>query len=259
MFQVVVGLGIVLVFVGACGYRWQMLVDEVALKTQIKESKTKELDALKKKVQEVEDYEKNKRLLEDKNRIIEQLRKNQGGPVRLLDYLSQSLDPLKIWLTTVDGDAQVAINGKALTNDDIVQFIRNLKQLNAELQRQLSKNQEYLPPEEEAVTLLKQLSDLGIRIGLDLKLWRPGARAEDSSKLFVRLPVDVEMSGGYHTLALFFDRIGKLPRIINVNKIKMGGGKEERGRVSVQTSFQLTAFASPAASTAPGGGKPAGK
>ena len=128
MFQVVVGLGIVLVFVGTCGYRWQMLVDEVALKTQIKESKTKELDALKKKVQEVEDYEKNKRLLEDKNRIIEQLRKNQGGPVRLLDYLSQSLDPLKIWLTSVDGDAQVAINGKALTNDDIVQFIRNLQQ-----------------------------------------------------------------------------------------------------------------------------------
>ena len=128
MFQLVVGLGVVLVFVGACGYRWQMLVDEVALKNQIKESKTKELEALKKKVQEVEDYEKNKRLLEDKNRIIEQLRKNQGGPVRLLDYLSQSLDPLKIWLTSVDGDAQVAINGKALTNDDIVQFIRNLQQ-----------------------------------------------------------------------------------------------------------------------------------
>ena len=49
-----------------------------------------------------------------------------------------------------------------------------------------------------------------------------------------------------------------LPRIINVNKIKMGGGKEERGRLSVQTSFQITAFASPAA-PAPGGAKPAGK
>jgi len=128
VFQLVVGLGVVLVFLGACGYRWQMLVDEVTLKTQIKESKTRELEVLKKKVQEVEDYEKNKRLLEDKNRIIEQLRKNQGGPVRLLDYLSQSLDPLKIWLSTVDGDVQVAITGKALTNDDIVQFIRNLQQ-----------------------------------------------------------------------------------------------------------------------------------
>jgi type IV pilus assembly protein PilN len=128
VFQLVVGLGIVLVFIGACGYRWQMLVDEVALQTQLKESKTKELEALKKKVQEVEGYEKNKQLLEDKNRIIEQLRKNQGGPVRLLDHLSQSLDPLKIWLTNVDGDKEVALSGKALTNDDIVEFIRNLQQ-----------------------------------------------------------------------------------------------------------------------------------
>src|SRR3989441_5776585 len=78
VFQLWVGLGIVLVFVGACGYRWQMLVDEVTLQTQLKQSKTKELESLKKKVQEVEDYEKNKQLLEDKNRIIEQLRKNQG-------------------------------------------------------------------------------------------------------------------------------------------------------------------------------------
>ncbi len=128
VFQLGVGLGIVLVFVGACGYRWQMLVDEVAQQTQFKENKTKELEALKKKVQEVEDYEKNKRMLEDKNRVIEQLRKNQGGPVRLLDYLSQSLDPLKVWLTSVEGDKQVTLSGKALTNDDIVEFIRSLQQ-----------------------------------------------------------------------------------------------------------------------------------
>src|SRR5438132_6783075 len=128
MFQLWVGLGIMLVFVGACGYRWQMLVDEVTLQTQLKESKTKELESLKKKVQEVEDYEKNKQLLEDKNRIIEQLRKNQGGPVRLLDYLSQSMDPLKVWLTNVDGDKEITLTGKALTNDDIVEFTRTLQQ-----------------------------------------------------------------------------------------------------------------------------------
>ena len=71
------------------------------------------------------------------------------------------------------------------------------------------------------------------------------------------MPVDVEMSGGYHILALFFDRISKLPRIINVSKIKMGGGKPERGRVLIQTTFVLTAFASPSApAVAPA--KPAG-
>ena len=143
-------------------------------------------------------------------------------------------------------DQDIQIN-KAKTRS-----LEDLKRVNAELEQQLAKNQEQLPPEDEAATLLKQISDLGIRIGLNFKLWKPGARAEDSSKLFVRMPVDVEMNGGYHTLALFFDRISKLPRIINVSKIKMGGGKTERGRVSIQTTFELTAFASPrTASAAP--------
>ena len=128
MMQLGVGLGIALIFVGACGYRWQMLVDELAQQTQVKESKVKELDALKKKVEEVESLDKKKRFLEDKIRIIEQLRKNQGGPVRLLDYLSQSLDPVKVWLASVEGDKQVTVAGKALTNDDIVEFIKNLQQ-----------------------------------------------------------------------------------------------------------------------------------
>ena len=133
------------------------------------------------------------------------------------------------------------------TNRAKARSLEDLKRVNAELEQQLAKNLEQLPPEDEAATLLKQISDLGIRIGLNFKLWKPSVRAEDSSKLFVRMPVDVEMSGGYHILALFFDRISKLPRIINVSKIKMGGGKTERGRVLIQTTFVLTAFASPKA------------
>jgi len=148
--QLGIGLGVTLIFLGACGYRWQMLVDEVTLQTQTKEAKTKELDALKKKVQEVEDYERKKRLLEDKVRIIEQLRKNQGGPVRLLDYLSQGLDPVKVWLTSVEGDTQVTVVGKALTNDDIVEFIKNLQQSNYFLSVTL---QESVQAMEDGVTI----------------------------------------------------------------------------------------------------------
>ena len=143
------------------------------------------------------------------------------------------------------------------TNKEKAKNLEGLKKLNTELEMQLVKNQEHLPPESEAATLLKQLSDLGTRIGLSLKSWKPGSRQEDSSKLFVKLPADVEMIGGYHTLALFFDRISKLPRIINVSKIKMGAAKVEKDRVSVQATFQITAFASPAAP--PAVAKPPGK
>jgi len=131
LIQIGVGLVVVLVFLGVGGWRWQMLTEEIARQTIVKENKTKELEELKKKVAEVEDYEKNKKLLEDKNRIIEQLRKNQAGPVRLLDFLSQSLDPLKVWLTDVtEASPEVTVAGKALSNDDIVEFIKNLQRMN---------------------------------------------------------------------------------------------------------------------------------
>ena len=128
---------------------------------------------------------------------------------------------------------------------------------NKQLERDLEKKKDVLPPEEEAVLLLRQLSEMGFRLGLDIKLWKPGSRAEDPSKLFVKLPVSVELTGGYHTAALFFDRVNNLPRIINVSNLVMANPKYDRDRVIVNTSFELTAFvappeaAKPAAPTAP--------
>ena len=126
-----------------------------------------------------------------------------------------------------------------------VEHLDELVAANTELEKELEKKKERLPPEEEAVMLLKQLSDLGIRLGLDVKLWKPGTQVEDPSKLFVRMPVSVEVVGGYHTAALFFDRINKLPRIINVSDLRMGSSKVEQDRVIIQTSFELTAFVAP--------------
>lgn len=126
-----------------------------------------------------------------------------------------------------------------------VQHLDELVAANQHLELELAKKKERLPPEEEAVMLLKQLSDLGIRLGLDIKLWKPGSQAEDPSKLFVRMPVSVEVAGGYHTAAMFFDRIHKLPRIINVSDLRMGSSKIEQDRVVIQTLFELTAFVAP--------------
>ena len=126
--------------------------------------------------------------------------------------------------------------------------VRHLGELIAaskQLEIELAKKKERLPPEEEAVMLLKQVSDLGIRLGLDIKLWKPSTKTEDPSKLFVKMPVNVEVSGGYHTAALFFDRINALPRIVTVSGLKMGAPKVEKGRFVTQTVFDLVAYAAP--------------
>ena len=146
----------------------------------------------------------------------------------------------------------VALQGSIGTLDSEIQTltikVKHLDELiaaNKQLEIELAKKKERLPPEEEAIMLLKQVSDLGIRLGLDIKLWKPSPKTEDSSKLFVRMPVNVEVSGGYHTAALFFDRINSMPRIVTVSGLKMGAPKFEKGRVVTQTVFDLVAYAAP--------------
>ena len=149
--------------------------------------------------------------------------------------------------------AQIAaLQGEIGTLDTQIQTltikVKHLDELIAaskQLEIELAKKKERLPPEEEAVMLLKQVSDLGIRLGLDVKLWKPSAKTEDPSKLFVKMPVNVEVSGSYHTAALFFDRINALPRIVTVSGLKMGAPKVEKGRFVTQTVFDLVAYAAP--------------
>ncbi|MEE9204043.1 MAG: type 4a pilus biogenesis protein PilO [Nitrospirales bacterium] len=126
--------------------------------------------------------------------------------------------------------------------------VKHLDQVRAaveQLEIELEKKKEMLPPAEEAVALLKQMSDLGTRLGLDIRLWKPQGRVMDASQLFVKMPVDVEVSGGYHTAALFFDRIQKLPRIMNVTNLRMGSAKLGEDRVQIKTTFVLTAYVAP--------------
>jgi type IV pilus assembly protein PilO len=159
---------------------------------------------------------------------------------------SSKISVLQMDVAKLDSDIQ------ALTIK--VKHLDELMAANKQLEIELAKKKERLPPQEEAVMLLKQLSDLGVRLGLDIRLWKPGNTVEDASKLFVRMPVNVEVAGGYHTAALFFDRINKMPRIMNVNDLKMGSSRMEQEHVVIQTVFELTAFVAPPETkpTAPG-------
>ena len=162
----------------------------------------------------------------------------------LVAFYYYIVDPKTVEIEVVQ--AQVVQLDTEIQNLTIkVKHLDELIAASKQLEIELAKKKERLPPEEEAVMLLKQVSDLGIRLGLDIKLWKPGAQIEDPSKLFVRMPVNVEVAGGYHTAALFFDRISKFPRIITVSDVKIGSPRVDQGRVVTQTVFDLVAYAAP--------------
>ena len=118
-------IGLVLVL---CGYFLFALDGRLTQLQNEKGAAEKKLSALKEKVKEVENFEVNKKALEEKNKIIEQLKRNQSGPVHLLDEVSKSLNPIRVWLVSMTAKSNaVDIEGKAITNADLVEFINNLR------------------------------------------------------------------------------------------------------------------------------------
>ncbi|MEW6682832.1 MAG: PilN domain-containing protein [Nitrospirota bacterium] len=123
-------VAVALLLIGGMGFVWWSMVARVNALEQEKVALNEELNALKAKVKEVENYEKNKKDYEEKIGIIEQLRKNQTGPVRLLDELSRHL-PDRVWLTSLtEQGGKVDLEGRAVTNAEIVEYINNLKASN---------------------------------------------------------------------------------------------------------------------------------
>lgn len=82
---------------------------------------------LKKTIKEVENLEKLNKTFEERNKLIEQLRKNQNIPVMVLDEISRNL-PNGVWLQamTVSGGS-VNLDGYAFTNSDVVAYVNNMK------------------------------------------------------------------------------------------------------------------------------------
>ncbi len=90
----------------------------------IKEQRLKQLEVTLKRVL---NYEKDNEEFRQKTLIIEQLKKNQIIPLRLLDELSEKL-PRGVWLTRLfDSGGVVTLDGYAFSNSDLVGYVQNLK------------------------------------------------------------------------------------------------------------------------------------
>ncbi|HYA85536.1 MAG TPA: PilN domain-containing protein [Nitrospirota bacterium] len=88
------------------------------------EGRIREQDNMLKEVKNVEDERKK---VAEKIDVIERLKKNQAGPVRLLDELSRAL-PEGVNLTSLsESNNNISVEGMAFTNDDVVRFVDNLK------------------------------------------------------------------------------------------------------------------------------------
>ncbi len=113
---------------------------------------------------------------------------------------------------------------------------------NEQLLQRLNELKEQLPEEKEISNLLKQVSDICIDSGLDMKSWRPGHKVKHPSGIVDETPVSVAVIGTYHDFGKFLSNLTKLNRIVNVKNIQIGSPQMVRGSDVLQISFTASTF-----------------
>ncbi len=109
-----------------------------------------------------------------------------------------------------------------------------------ELGAQLQRAEAQLPDSKEIPDLLSSVSSAGRDAGLEVISFRQ--RQEQLKDFYAEVPVDVTVRGNYHEVATFFDRVGKLDRIVNVSDIVMQTPKREGDEMIVDTLCSATTF-----------------
>ena len=141
-----------------------------------------------------------------------------GGSFYYLIYMPKSakISELRDEHETLQGKLFTA--RKAAENLDLFEKEYEGAQVKFKLALQL------LPDKREIPGLLESVSRSGKDSGLEFKLFKPGG--EVIRGFYAEIPVNIQISGGYHNLAMFFDRVARLSRIVNIMNIslKSAGG-----------------------------------
>ena len=117
-----VGLGIVL----AAGY-WFINKRTLANRIETRDARQVEADKLESIIKEVEAFQKRKDSLQNRIDLINQLKLNQKGPVRIMDRISQDLPDL-VWIDRMNiAGGRITVNGRGLNPNAIANFIDNIK------------------------------------------------------------------------------------------------------------------------------------
>ena len=120
--------------------------------------------------------------------------------------------------------------------EDKEAFEKELEDLTAQLKQALRQ----LPDQREIPDLLSRISTVARRIGLEMRKFLP--RDEFVREYHADVPVQIEIVGSYHEVAMFFDRLSKLSRIVYVQDVEMTDPKESGGKVQLTVSGTLTTF-----------------
>ena len=94
-----------------------------------------------------------------------------------------------------------------------------------------------LPEKEEIPSLISAISASGLESGLEFLLFQP--KGEKRKDFYAEIPVSIQVTGNFHNIVLFFDKVARLSRIVNIRDIKISRAKG-KGKSKTSDSSKLS-------------------
>ena len=124
---------------------------------------------------------------------------------------------------------------------------KNASELNSWRNKMQEKEAQYqtvmraLPEKEEIPSLLAGISQVGKEAGLEFVLFQP--KPEVVKGFYAEIPVDINVTGAFHNVAMFFDKVANLPRVVNIRNIKMTpASKKDENSTALTTACQAVTY-----------------
>jgi type IV pilus assembly protein PilO len=121
--------------------------------------------------------------------------------------------------------------------------LADLPRFRKETEEMKNKRQEalkQLPNKNELDKLFGDISLNAVESGLDIVLFKP--QPEIGKNFYAEIPVDIKLLGTYHDMALFFDKIANLSRIVNISDLIIDKAKEVSGRNVLDITCKATTY-----------------
>ncbi len=130
-------------------------------------------------------------------------------------------------------DLQQQIRALEATANKLPEFQREVQALEARLETL----KRILPPQKEMPDLMRRLQYLAAQSSLGIPKFNPAAPVQ--REFYQEIPINLELSGTYHNLGAFLDRISRMSRLVNMGDLKI----KARTAPTVNNTISVTATA----------------
>jgi len=129
-----------------------------------------------------------------------------------------------------------SIQALEVTANKLPEFQREV----ALLEQKLETLKRILPPEKETPDLMKKVQYLAAQSNLNITKFNPQPTV--NKEFYQEWPITVEVTGTYHNLGMFFDRVGRLSRLVNVGNLKVKAHQKQTASNTIGAACTATTF-----------------